>query len=116
MTNFVYKPYDTIIIRNMIKLNTDDLLNMVYALDIEDVYWVDGVLFVSFETTISEELAKKEIEGQTYLEKVIFAKQSQYTKTIKSSSNIEINVFNVRNSKLYRDLIAWIKTQPIWNE
>ena len=28
---------------------------------------------------------------------------------------MEINVLNVQKSRLYRDLIAWLKKQPIWN-
>jgi hypothetical protein len=66
--------------------------------------------------TESEELAKKEIQGQTYLDKVIFAKYENYTKTAKLSTNMEINVLNVQKSHLYTDLISWLKKQPIWNE
>ena len=37
----------------------------------------------AFAMTDSEELAKKEIEGETYLDKIIFAKYDNYTKTAK---------------------------------
>lgn len=116
MTKFVHEPYNTIFVRDLIKLNLDDLISMMSALESGNAYWVDGVLFVSFAMTESEELAKKEMEGKTYIDKIIFAKYDRYTKTIKSSTNIEINVLDVQKSKLYRDLISWIKMQPIWNE
>ena len=73
---------------------------------------LDGVLFASFAMTDSEELAKKEIQGETYLDKIIFAKYEKYTKTAKLSTNIEINLLNVQKSQLYRDLVAWLKKQP----
>lgn len=116
MTKFVHKPYSTIYVRDMIKLSLDDLLNMMSTLEAGIAYWADGVVFASFAMTDSEELAKKEIEGETYLDKIVFAKYDKYTKTAKLSTNIEINILNVQKSHLYRDLVAWLKTQPIWND
>ena len=66
--------------------------------------------------TDSEELAKKEIQGITYLDKIVFAKYNKFTKTVKSSTNLEIGILNMEKSGLFRDLIAWLKKQPIWNE
>ena len=66
--------------------------------------------------TESEELAKKEMQNEMFLDKIIFAVYENYTKTVKSSTNLEIGVLNMQKSKLYKDLIAWLKTQVIWNE
>ena len=63
-----------------------------------------------------EELAKKEMQNEMFLDKIIFAVYDKYTKTVKSSTNLEIGVLNMQKSNLYRDLIAWLKTQSIWNE
>jgi len=49
-------------------------------------------------------------------ENFVFARYEKYTKTAKLSTNIEINILNVQKSSLYRNLVAWLKTQPIWNE
>ena len=100
----------------MIKMSVDDLLNMMSTLESGNAYWVDGVLFASFAMTDSEELAKKEIQGDTYLDKIIFAKYDKYTKTAKSSTNLEINVLNVQKSQLFCDLIKWLKQQSVWTE
>ncbi len=116
MTEFIHKPYTTIYVRDMIKMSIDDLLSMMSTLESGIAYWADGVIFASFAMTDSEELAKKEIQGETYLDKIVFAKYEKYTKTTKLSSNIEINILNVQKSSLYRNLVAWLKTQPIWNE
>lgn len=116
MTEFIHKPYKTVYVRDMIKMSLDDLLSMMSTLESGIAYWVDGVIFASFAMTDSEELAKKEIQGETYLDKIVFAKYGKYTKTAKLSTNIEINILNVQKSHLYRNLVAWLKTQPIWNE
>ncbi len=115
MTEFIHKPYERIFVRDMIKLSLDDLIVMMSSLEAANAYWVDGVLFASFAMSESEELAKKEMQNEMYLDKIIFAKYEKYTKTVKSSTNLEIGVLNMQNSKLYKDLIAWIRTQPAWN-
>jgi len=116
MTEFIHKPYERIFVRDMIKLSLDDLIVMMSSLEAANAYWVDQVLFASFAMSESEELAKKEMQNEMYLDKIIFAKYEKYTKTVKSSTNLEIGVLNMQKSKLYVDLIAWLKSQPVWNE
>ena len=89
---------------------------MMSSLEAANAYWVDGVLFASFAMTESEELAKKEMNNEMFLDKVIFAVYENYTKTVKSTTNLEIGVLNMQKSSLYTDLIKWLKTQSIWNE
>lgn len=116
MTDFIHEPYKTIHVRDLIKLSLDDLISMISSLEAANAYWVDGVLFVSFAISESDELGKKEIAGETYLDKVVFCKYDKYTKTAKSTTNVEINILNVQKSHLYRDLVTWLKKQPVWNE
>lgn len=116
MTDFVHEPYRTVFVRDVIKMSLDDLLSMMSTLESGNAYWADGVLFASFAMTESEELAKKEMEGKTYIDKIVFARHDRYAKTIKSSTNLEISVLNVQKSKLYGDLISWLKKQPVWNQ
>ena len=116
MTEFTHKPYEKIYVRDMIKLSLDDLIGMMSSLESANAYWVDGVLFASFAMTESEELAKKEMQNEMYLDKIIFAKYEKYSKTAKSSTNLEIGILNMQKSSLYKDMIAWLKTQAIWNE
>ena len=106
MTEFIHKPYERIFVRDMIKLSLDDLIVMMSSLEAPNAYWVDQVLFASFAMTESEELAKKEMQNEMYLDKIIFAKYEKYTKTVKSSTNLEIGVLNMQKSQLYIDLIA----------
>ena len=115
MTKFIHNPYDTVYVRDIIKLDIDDLIGMMSSLEAAHAYWVDGVLFASFAMTESEELAKKEMQNEMYLDKVVFTKCLKYTKTIKSSTNLEIGVLDMSNSILYKTMIEWLKQQQIWN-
>ena len=115
MTKFIHNPYNTVYVRDIIKLDIDDLIGMMSSLEVAHAYWVDGVLFASFAMTESEELAKKEMQNETYLDKIVFTKCSKYTKTIKSSTNLEIGVLNMSDSILYKTMIKWLKQQQIWN-
>jgi len=116
MTEFTLKPYERIFVRDIVKLTLDDLIVMMSSLEAANAYWVDGVLFASFAMSESEELAKKEMQNEMHLDKIIFAKYEKYAKTVKSSTNLEIGVLNMQKSKLYVNLIAWLKAQSVWNE
>jgi len=107
MTEFIHKPYEKIYVRDMIKLSLDDLIGMMSSLEAANA---------SFAMTESEELAKKEMNNEMFLDKVVFAINEKYSKTVKSSTNLEIGVLNMQKSKLYSDLINWLKTQPIWTD
>ena len=100
MTEFTHKPYEKIFVRDIIKLTLDDLIGMMSSLESANSYWANGVLFASFAMTESEELAKKEMQNEMYLNKIIFAKYEKYTKTVKSSTNLEVGVLNMEKSRL----------------
>ncbi|CAE6500333.1 MAG: hypothetical protein QXE84_02205 [Candidatus Nitrosotenuis sp.] len=116
MTEFIHEPYKKVLVREIIKMSLDDLVSLIATLESASAYWAEGVLFVSFAITESDDLGKREIEGETYLDRVMFTRYDKYTKTARSSTNVEINVLNVQKSHLYRDLVVWLKKQPVWNE
>ena len=108
--------YHLIHIRDIIKVDLDDFIIMMSATESNIAYWADGVLFACFSMTESEELAKKEIAGETYIERVVFSKNKLFSRTIKSATNFELPVVNVQKSVLYGSLIKWIKNQQIWDQ
>jgi len=116
MTDFVHEPYSRVHVRDVIKLTLDDLITMMSTLESGIAYWADGILFASFAMTDSDELAKKEIAGETYVDKIVFTRHEEFSKTVKSSTNLEIGVLNVQKSRLYGELTAWLKRQPVWDE
>lgn len=116
MTDFIHEPYKAIYVRDLIRMDLDDLINTISTLESANAYWVGGVLFVSFSISESDELGKKEIGGETYLDKIMFTRYDKYTKTARSSTNVVINIVNVQRSRLYQELVSWLKKQPEWNE
>ena len=112
LTDFAYEPYSKVHVRDVVRLTLDDLITMMSTLDPGTAYWADGILFASFAMTDSEELARKEIAGETYVDKIVFAEHAEFSKTVKSSTNLEIAVINVQGSRLYGELAAWLKAVP----
>ena len=115
MTEFVQEEYKKIIIRKVVKVDLDDFIAIVSNADANLAYWTDGVLFTYFFTPESEAMSALEIEGKGYMEKVVFAKYPQFTRTVKSASNFEIAVVNMQTGGFYLDLVRWIKSRPIWD-
>lgn len=114
MTEFVYKPYDRIYVRDMVELGMDNFIDIISELDTH-AYWADGILFTSFGAAESEELAKKQLEGQMYIERVIFTRYNDYSETVKSTRNMSIVALDVRSNDTCRELVAWIKSQKVWD-
>lgn len=103
-------------IRDVIPMELDDLITMMSGDGAGLAYWADGVLFVAFSADASESLARKEIDGTTYVDRLIFTKYTEFSRTVKSTTNFEIPVVNVQNSNFFDKLIRWIKSQPFWND
>lgn len=114
MTEFVHEPYSRVHVRDVLKLELDDLISMISSLEPVNAYWCDGVLFAVFAVAESDELARKEISGETYVDRIVFAKHAGFTRTVKSSTNVEIGVVNVSGSGTYRSMVSWLKGQPAW--
>jgi hypothetical protein len=116
LTEFTHEEYRSVRVRDVIRVELDDFIVMMSATESSLAYWADGVLFACYAMTESEELAKNEIAGTTYIDKVIFAKYPAFSRTVKSATNFEIPVVNVGRSGMYYKLIAWLKGLPAWND
>lgn len=114
MTEFVHEPYKTVHVRDVVRLSLDDLISMISPLEPVNAYWCDGVLFAVFAVSESDELAKKEISGETYVDRIVFAKHPEFTRTVKSSTNLEIGVVNVGASGAYQAMVSWLRGHPSW--
>ena len=115
MTRFVYEEYQTVHVRDVVRVDLDDFIMMMSGTESGLAYWADGALFVCYMITESEELARMEISGITYIDRIVFAKHPQFSKTIKSTTNLEIPAVNVGRSSLYSGLVQWLKSLPAWN-
>ena len=116
VTELVHRPYRKIYVRDIIKLDLDDMIGMMSLLESASAYWADGVLFASFAMTESEELAKREIQDdEMYLDKVVFSVCKEYSKTVKSTTNLEVGVLNMEKSALYMEMVSWLKQQDAWS-
>ena len=115
MTDFIHNPYKTVYVRDMIKMSLDDLLNMMSTLESGNAYWAEGVLCELCHDRLWRIGKKRDDWGN-------ISRQNYFFKIWKIYQNGKIfyQHWNQRikcaKKPLYRDLISWIKTQPIWNE
>lgn len=97
-------------------MDIDDLITVMSGVEPTLVYWIDGVLFATFITDAPESTEEKEIQGIIYVDRLIFTKYPEFSRTVKSTDNFEIPVVNVQNSRMFGELIHWLKNQPFWND
>ncbi|MYB47497.1 MAG: hypothetical protein F4X71_07205 [Cenarchaeum sp. SB0662_bin_33] len=115
MPDFVHQEYDTVHIRDIIPMELDDIITVMSSVESGLIYWADGVLFVYFPTE-TESAVEDTSEEDAYLDRIIFTKYPEFSRTVKSSTNFEIPVVNVQKSRLFAELVQWIKSQPFWND
>ena len=116
LTQFIHEGYQKVYVRDIIRVDLDDFIAMMSSTESGIAYWADEVLFACYVITESNALAQKEISGITYLDKVVFTKYASFSRTIKSATNFEIPVVNVRRSGLYSELVKWLKGLPVWED
>lgn len=109
------KQYNSVIVRDIIKVDVDDFIAIMANADVGLAYWNNGVLFSYFLMPESEQLAVEESRGVSYLEKIVFAKYPKYTKTVKSTMNYEMPVVSIQGSTVHNEMITWLKTTPAWD-
>ena len=102
-------------VRDVVRVDLDDFIVMMSGTESGLASWADGALFMCYMITESEELTKMEMSGVMYMERIIFAQHAEFSRTVKSTDNFEIPVVNVETSKLYSDIVQWLKTLPVWN-
>ena len=87
--------------------------------EVEDIISSTGLNIISMNRATNELYSESDASAyQIALKGLLNSNNSyeNYSKTVKSTTNLEIGVLNMQKSSLYTDLIKWLKTQSIWNE
>ncbi len=119
MTEFIHEPIEKIIVKNLIHENLENFLFKCYTLKIENTFWVDGMMIIiqSFNFGSGEKEYENMIKGIKYFNKLTFAKQPKYVRSIKcfDGEKYDLPLLNYTNDTKFRKLAKWIKSQPEWN-
>ena len=117
MAEVSYEPIKKIVVHHIEKLNLDELVIAMAGPNLPPrIFWHDGILFHIFycaDARYSEEQMKK---GTLVCKSIFYAELPEYEPIISINSeafgSIKAYVEKVGWSKLYADIVLWIKE---WN-
>ena len=117
MINFQYEPLKTVIVQRLAKETLDNFIDIAVNVDSKGFHWVDGLVIVISELEDMEETIKQKMNGIQYLDSVTFTKLEKYQKMIcRKDGRVEVPLWDYSNQPFFKELVAWIKTQPIWED
>jgi hypothetical protein len=117
MTEFRIEPVNEVIVNDLHQDSLDNFLYSYRCFGITTAIWVDGIIIQLVVNSKTKLFQKYDLIGKRLYEQIIFVKYPEYTKTVKScKENYEIALRNYNNFPRFRELVKWIKSQPIWKE
>lgn len=117
MTEFRIEPINEVIVNDLHQDSLDNFLYSYRCFGITTAIWVDGIIIQLVVNPKTKLFQKYDLIGKRLYEQIIFVKYPEYTKTVKSGKeNYEIALRNYNNFPRFRELVKWIKSQPIWKE
>lgn len=117
MTDFEYKPYHKVTIKELVRHDLEDFKKFYIEAGTGFLRWCNGIIF-SFNTIIESEFAtNSRMRGEVYWGYVAFAKMENFEEIItKKKGHGEMGVADVSNDPLFVDFVKWLRTQPIWSD
>ena len=115
MVKIIFKPFEEIIIHEIVKLETDEMIER-QALNVQrgkaqPLYWSGRILFFFIGMERTEDVVSEQLQNKVHWANLTFTKLDQYQSTITSKGNIPITVFNVSNNKLLSQVTKWLHKQ-----
>lgn len=115
MVKIIFKPFEEIIIHEIVKLETDEMIER-QALNVQrgkaqPLYWSDRILFCFIGMEHTEDVVSEQLQNKVHWANLTFTELDQYQPTITSKGNIPITVFNVSNNKLLSQVTKWLHKQ-----
>ncbi len=115
MTEFRIEPINEVIVTDLHQDSLDNFLYSYRCFGITTAIWVDGIIIQLVVNSKNKLFEKYDLVGKRLYEQVIFVKYPEYKKTVKlGDENYEIALRNYNNFPRFRELVKWIKTQPVW--
>ncbi len=115
MVRVTYKPFEEIIIHDIVKYSLEDFITM-NSLGAQTgglgrpLNWVDGVAFIQAPMPPTDEIIKDQLEGKIHWAQLAFAIMPKFQSYILvKEGQIRIPVIDLGDNEIFRDVIAWLK-------
>ena len=115
MVKITFRPYDEVIIHEVMYSKYDDFLFLIDKEQTIDLRWINGVLFTFYSTFDYPHIIKQKKDRIRNWELLHFTKMPQYQRTIQSHEGRDIIIQNNQGNDLVSSVLEWLKKQPIWN-
>ena len=113
----IYKPYDELVIHELVRYKLDDLVNL-NALGVQPggmgkpLYWAAGLAMVTYSLPSTEAVVHDQLAGKAHWAHVAYAPMAKYEPLITlRENNVKISVINASTNPLFNLAASWIKQQ-----
>ena len=103
------KPYTSVVIRSVSKLNLNDLILRIHEIEINTVAWNNGLVFIYMDISKSEMNSEREFKGIKTLEEVLYTELPEYKNIIKNELNMACHVIDMSDDPLVTSITKYIK-------
>jgi len=113
MVEFEYQPWKKIIFHEVVKYPIEFFLSQ-HSLGVPSggvgrpLQWADGVVF-DLAVMSGPDVIKEQLEGKIHYASIVYGLLEKHQPEFKVDGNIRIPVIDVSDSKILKEMAAWIK-------
>ncbi|TMI27064.1 hypothetical protein E6H36_04210 [Candidatus Bathyarchaeota archaeon] len=117
MPKIIYKPYDELIIHELVRYKLEDLVNL-NALGVQSggmgkpLYWAAGLAMVTYTLPSTDAVVNDQLNGKAHWAHVAYAPMPKFESYIVLKENsVRIPVINASTNPIFNAAASWIKQQ-----
>ncbi|OLD03034.1 hypothetical protein AUG19_06325 [archaeon 13_1_20CM_2_54_9] len=117
MPKIIYKPYDELIIHELVRYKLEDLVNL-NALGVQSggmgkpLYWAAGLAMVTYTLPSTDAVVNDQLNGKAHWAHVAYAPMPKFESYIVIKENsVRIPVINASTNPIFNAAASWIKQQ-----
>jgi len=117
LPKIIYKPYDELIIHELVRYKLEDLVNL-NALGVQSggmgkpLYWAAGLAMVTYTLPSTDAVVNDQLNGKAHWAHVAYAPMPKFESYIVIKENsVRIPVINASTNPIFNAAASWIKQQ-----
>jgi len=117
LPKIIYKPYDELIIHELVRYKLEDLVNL-NALGVQSggmgkpLYWAAGLAMVTYTLPSTDAVVNDQLNGKAHWAHVAYAPMPKFESYIVLKENsVRIPVINASTNPIFNAAASWIKQQ-----
>lgn len=114
MVEFVYQPWEKIIIHEIIEYKNKDFAAQIHGKIQKDsptvpIMWSNGIMFVATAFPQTEDVIQDQLKGIIHWPTLHFARMPKYRQTIDVTRTIKASLIDVSDHKIFGPMSKWLK-------